>query len=293
VPGGNQNPTWFDSAAYDDSIEGAGIQVPLDEEMGAGQLNARRARTQFAPGEYDPDGSDVPVVGWDYGTTTNGSHNTYRIAGELLGDSFISITLAWDRRVEFMSDSGTMGKYDAGDTFKEYVDDGVNPPDDKVINDLNIYLLPKFSATIQQSVALSDSIVGTVEHLFFQIPQTGEYEFWISQEDDDVGNTQNYGVAWWGDAALPNNPPGDYNGDQIVDAQDYNVWRGNFGDSVTAGTGADGNGDGIVDGADYVIWRKAANAGSGTSLASVPESISFLFAIGVMGIVNRRIKRVG
>jgi hypothetical protein len=230
------------------------------------------------------------VIGWDYGTVTNGSRNTYRIAGELLGGSFVSLTLAWDRHVAFATDAGVFGEYDPNDTFQQYVDDGINPPDDSVINDLNVYLLPKFSATIQQSVALSNAIVGTVEHLFFQIPQTGEYEFWIRQEDADVSNTQTYGVAWWTVGALPFNSPGDYNGDRIVNAQDYTVWRGEFGGSVAPGTGADGNGNGVIDAADYVIWRKNIGAGAGTGLASVPEpACGLLTLIATASAFNRRV----
>jgi hypothetical protein len=114
--GGNPDPTWFDSEAWDDSNEGVGSRVPLDIEMGAGHLNASRARTQFAAGEFDADGADIPTVGWDYGTTTGAADiNRYRFAGELEGGSFISITLAWDRVVEFQVDTAPMGQYNAGD----------------------------------------------------------------------------------------------------------------------------------------------------------------------------------
>ncbi len=292
---GNPNPTWFDSEAWDDSNEGVGSRVPLDIEMGAGHLNASRARTQFAAGEYDADGADIPTLGWDYGTTTGaGDINRYRFAGELMGGSFISITLAWDRVVSFATDTAPMGQYNAGDTFQEYVDDGINPPDDSVINDLDIYFLPKFAASITQTIALSDSAVGTVEHLFFQIPTTGEYEFWIRQHDTDVGTNQNYAVAWWAMGALPNNPPGDYNGDQIVDAQDYTEWRGGFGGSVTPGTGADGNGNGVIDAADYVIWRKnVGGAGAGSGLASIPEPSSMILLVAASVLLScRRAGRV-
>ena len=50
-------------------------------------------------------------------------------------------------------------------------------------------------------------------------------------------------------------PAGDYNGNLVVDAPDYNVWRDNFGAEVDPGTVADGNENGVVDAADYNIWR--------------------------------------
>jgi subtilisin family serine protease len=119
--------TWFDSAAYGDGFGEQGAFVPLDEEMGAGHLNASRALTQFAPGEWPSDVDDVPLVAWDWGTTTGinpitqqGDINRYRFEDTLLGNSFVSITLAWDRQVEFSVDDGTMNHFDEGDSFEDY-----------------------------------------------------------------------------------------------------------------------------------------------------------------------------
>ncbi len=79
--------------------------------------------------------------------------------------------------------------------------------------------------------------------------------------------------------------PGDYNGDGVVDEVDYNVWRGNFGDSTSLV--ADGNGDNVVDGADYLIWRKnvgktwqdlATGAGGELAGAPVPEPAALVLA---------------
>jgi cytochrome c peroxidase len=82
---------------------------------------------------------------------------------------------------------------------------------------------------------------------------------------------------------------GDYNGDGVVDAKDYDVWRQNFGD--TTSLVADGNGDGVVNAADYVVWR--GNLGhtwqslaTGSSLAAgnsvVPEPTTM--ALGIAAI---------
>jgi arylsulfatase A len=77
------------------------------------------------------------------------------------------------------------------------------------------------------------------------------------------------------------NIPGDYNGDRMVNASDYIVWRNALG---TVGTSAaDGNYDGVVDSGDYILWRKAlaaSGSGSGGLLgefgSNVPEPSSFL-----------------
>lgn len=68
---------------------------------------------------------------------------------------------------------------------------------------------------------------------------------------------------------------GDYDGDGMVDADDYTRWKQDFGNAVTPeGSGADGNADGAVNLADYIIWRD--NLGAGTAqgslaTAAVPE----------------------
>ncbi len=285
--------TWLDSFAYDDSLEGVGKFTPLDEEMGAGHLNASRALTQFDRGEFDSDGADVQRIGWDWGTTSgDGDFNRYRFADELRAESFISITLAWDREVAFATDMAPFGQYNVGDTFEEYVDNGIDPPDDSVINDMDIYLLPRGAASITEAIALTLSPVGTLEHLFFQIPTTGEYEFWILQGDEDVGVTQDYAVAWWAVAANPAVVQGDYSGDGIVGIEDYNLWKANFG---TANAATDGSGNGIVDAADYTVWRDHLGqmVGSG-SLASVPEPMGMglvvLTSIGLGFVRNCRVR---
>lgn len=260
--------------------------------MGAGHLNATRAKIQFDAGEWDDD-EEIPPIGWDFGTTPGaGEFNRYQFLGELQAGSYISITLAWDREVEFTDDDGTQNQFDPGDSFEPYTP-GLGPPDDSVINDLDIYLLPKFSATRGQAIALSFTDVGTVEHLFFQIPETGEYEFWIDQWDDEVSPTQEYAVAWWAFALPSGVSIGDYDGSGTVDAADYDEWKLAFGDTVSPGAGADGNGNGTIDAADYTIWRNNFGAGSGSgSLASVPEPSSlFLCGAAVLLVGTARMGR--
>jgi hypothetical protein len=71
---------------------------------------------------------------------------------------------------------------------------------------------------------------------------------------------------------------GDYNGDDIVDASDYVVWRKTFGADVPDWTGADGNGDGTIDENDLAVWKAnfgSTIAGSGSiSGTAVPEPAS-------------------
>jgi hypothetical protein len=123
---------------------------------------------------------------------------------------------------------------------------------------------------------------GYVEHLFFQIPETGEYEFWIHQWDDEAGPSQDYGVAWWASALPSGTSFGDYSGNGAVGPEDYSLWKSSFG---TASAAADGNGNGIVDAADYTIWRDhlgqmtgSGSAGASPSPVPEPSSVCLLLA---------------
>lgn len=84
---------------------------------------------------------------------------------------------------------------------------------------------------------------------------------------------------------------GDYSGNGTVGIEDYAIWKGAFGTSVTAGTGADGNNDGLVNLADYTIWRD--NLGSTLAppvqAARVPEPTTWLLLCGFLIVLIRLI----
>ena len=84
---------------------------------------------------------------------------------------------------------------------------------------------------------------------------------------------------------------GDYNGDEVVDAADYSVWRNSLGSSDLA---ADGDGDGDVDGDDYVVWksnygRTSNDEGSGSLATTVPEpgAMSLVWLAVMFGTSSR------
>jgi beta-glucanase (GH16 family) len=80
---------------------------------------------------------------------------------------------------------------------------------------------------------------------------------------------------------------GDYNGDDVVDAADYTVWRDSLGQSGI-GLAADGSGNGTVGQSDYDIWRNAF--GQSATATSVPEPSSFAAAaiLAFAGVCRRR-----
>ncbi len=201
VPGAcTTTANWLASDAYTDAynpMTQTGGLIPLDNEMGTGQLNATRALRQFRPGRWRSLETAtalnldlaVPLIGWDRGTTDGaaGGVQKYVLDHALVKDGFISVTLAWDRRVQ-LNDidavGNTAGEYDANETFT------VNG-----LTDVDLYLVPKGSASIADAVNASRSAVDSVEHIFFQIPKTGEYEIWVRQVDASAA--QPYGLAWW------------------------------------------------------------------------------------------------
>ena len=261
---------WTQSEAFNS------VFMPLDDQMGAGHLNVRRAVQQFAPGEYDP--GTVPLIGWDYGSIGGqDSIIEYVLDEPLAAGEYIAITLAWDRRIE--STGGNT--YNFGDQFTNHG-----------VANLDLRLMTKDGTDLTlDSVWSSQSFEDNVEHIFFQFneQEVGEYKIVVHHNCCDIGNplaNTNYALAWWyGDAAIP----GDYDANGSVGPEDYDLWKANFGTVFAA---ADGNGDGIVDAADYTVWRKNLGAGMG-SQAAVPEPSAIALAVvGLLigGLKNRRFK---
>jgi hypothetical protein len=93
-------------------------------------------------------------------------------------------------------------------------------------------------------------------------------------------------------AVLP--PPGDYNGNGIVDAADYTVWRDTLGSTTDLRANGDSSGAsaGVIDQADYNVWKTnfGAHAGSGSDVgAAVPEPATlWIFLTGILTVCSQR-----
>jgi len=218
---------------------------------------------------------DVPLIGWDYGTLGAGFSpiNKYALDTPLEAGNFISVTLAWDREVEFSNDANMDGDFDEGDTFEDYTDL------DDVLANLDLYLVPAGTNDVgEDDIAISNSEVFSVEHIFTEIPFDGEYEIWV-YSPGQFGPAQDYGLAWWyglaPDIQAPN-PTGDFNGDGDVDADDLSQWQGDFG--INGDGDADNDGD--TDGADFLAWqRNFTGPGALSTSAVVPEPTGLLLIL--------------
>lgn len=111
---------------------------------------------------------------------------------------------------------------------------------------------------------------------------------WVAgnSSDSDTDPVANGFLALLVDADVP----GDYNHDGIVSDLDLLTWRQQFGTGLTD---ADGNGNGIVEAGDYTVWRDAFVTAGGTgSLASVPEPLGICLwaaaGLGGLGLVRLR-----
>jgi hypothetical protein len=85
---------------------------------------------------------------------------------------------------------------------------------------------------------------------------------------------------------VPSPQTGDYNGNGVVDAADYTVWRDTLG--ATENLSADGNGNRVIDAGDYEHWKDrfgdmlSDGSGAGQSASAVPEpSTVLLLVIGL------------
>ncbi len=89
--------------------------------------------------------------------------------------------------------------------------------------------------------------------------------------------------------------PGDFNGDDRVDAADYTVWRDNLGGGETTLAMGSGSGNATVDADDYALWRSHFGSTSSASVATSPDAVpepsaalAFGLAMASLGWFRRR-----
>ena len=185
------NRTWLESDAYKDP------KIPLNIQMGTGQLSAYRAYQQFSVGQWSA-AQPVPPIGWDYSAVSlkaegrrqkaeesEVSFQEYVLERPLRAGSFVAVTLAWNRMVDLI-DKNRNGEFDMGEDFR-----------DRGLNNLDLYLMRIEDNDIRQSIDSSISAVDSVEHLFARVPATGRYKIRVQFHQQVNLSTQPYAIAWW------------------------------------------------------------------------------------------------
>ncbi len=174
-----QDQDWLQSDAYKNPT------IPLDDQMGAGHLNAFRAYQQFSTGQWPPS-TAVPPIGWDYRKVDALKSVEYQLAKPLKQGSFVAITLAWDRLVE-LNDTNKNQLFDVGENFR-----------DRGLNHLDLYLVKADAKTTDAgTVCSSISPIDSVEHIFCPIPANGNYKIRVQFRQQVNAATQPYALAWW------------------------------------------------------------------------------------------------
>ena len=175
---GEQNHNWFDSDAYENP------RIPLDIQMGTGQINAWRAYQQFSAGQAT-DNQPIDVQGWDYGQVRANEYQDYYLKQPLVAGSHAAITLVWDRLVT-LNDFNRNQQYDVGETFRN-----------RGLNNLDVYLLPATADSNMRNICASSSSEDSIEHIFCPIPTTGRYKIRVYYRHQFNEPVQDYGLAWW------------------------------------------------------------------------------------------------
>jgi hypothetical protein len=106
-----------------------------------------------------------------------------------------------------------------------------------------------------------------------------------------VGSASGGSFSYDRSTPLATAPSGDYNGNGVVDAADYVIWRKALNEpAVPAGSGADGNANGTIDSGDYDFWaarfgNTVPGAGAARVLA-VPEPAALVLLVIGLAIAN-------
>jgi hypothetical protein len=128
---------------------------------------------------------------------------------------------------------------------------------------------------------------------FGAVPTDGINSFTLPGSTTGANSPTNFaGATGSVNLAPPPTPTGDYNGDHIVDAADYTVWRDTLGQSVSvAGNGADGDKSGVIDSGDYDFWKSkfgTALPGAGSGAAAPEPATLPLLVVGLVLVALAR-----
>jgi hypothetical protein len=164
---------------------------PLDNHLGAGQLNLQAAFRQFQdPEAHAGMGANVvhiSPIGWDIEQVDVGETVDFVITEKLAKGSKLTATLVWDRHVTRTACTAP-GCASFDDTFIA-----------EVLSNLDMVLIDSLGTELFLTDALgrasySQSRVDSVEHIYFTLPKTDLYTVRISNVS---GQMETFAFALW------------------------------------------------------------------------------------------------
>ncbi len=179
--------TWLQSPAY------TSPSIVLDDQLGAGALNASQAYTNLVAGEFkgttqgDIGSGTVPTVpdkGWDLNTVAKGTSLFYHF-NTLQKGGYLAITLNWDRPTGDSTTNFAYGDLADLDLLLYQGLPGIGTP--------GTLLLP-FSSTSTNT---------NTELIFAQLTATDFYTFEVKYLPGAGDPNITYGVAWLANSLVP------------------------------------------------------------------------------------------
>ena len=209
--------------------------IPLDNELGAGLLDAKRAIQQLGAGEQNP--GNVPAVGWDWQLITQtgeAGRLKYSLNQKLKPGTELTLSLAWNRYLTIndnialnpndrsfqpfgedlngnaalnlaLNEIADVKDYnrdgDTNDIVSEDLDgdgvlDGADTFNFETLDNLDLFL---YRAGDVNPLKKSISSVDSIEHILFDVTVEDFYRIEVELKAS-VSSSAIYGLAWSGTA---------------------------------------------------------------------------------------------
>lgn len=173
---------------------------PLDDQMGAGEVNARAAFVQFNRPEATTTLSkpgtnnnfEIGPIAWDFNQVSVGNYNQYDIKPDLEGGTKLTATLIWDRHVDRNKCTALGCVPFKHDTFTAF--DLSNLDLDLYKDDVLLHAFDGDDDDPLKRASFSHSPFDSVEHIYFTLPEDGSYSVRVSNRS---GQKEEYGFAVW------------------------------------------------------------------------------------------------
>ena len=244
----------------------------------------------------DPDGTTTGVATFEY-HFENGNTRPFQVQNNLSINNGFDPTTGGTRssRLELVLDEAPDAAGDVPQDLGLFAIDGII----QGTGDLGGTFSSDDGTTNYGEGAMVSAVFGSTKYNW-TISYSGNIS-WSDQDNSVVasitGATTGNDVVLIGLSTEPFTPvglPGDFNGDHVVDAADYTVWRDHLGAADESSLNGNGDGANGVDAGDYALWKtkfgthNGAGAG-GLAVGAVPEPGTVLLSVfSLLGLVGLR-----